>query len=331
MDSNTTLLDDDLSNHSNQTIPLYLTYIKLFGLTVGVPLVTIPALIVIAIIVKNRQQRNIRNIFFVNFLIADIVFALIHWSIGSTMIIPYLFDFPNLNCTIAHMLIRISVLASRIMFLPITINRFIGVAFPFSHKRIMNTKTIIAIISCLWLFILLVSYISRVDNFELILAFGECQPKQTSRLTGLVTVASLITSIVIITTTSIYLRYRIIKSNRFFHSVKRSAAEERKSIKAGRLVEVLQEQLKPTLSVFIAGGIDGAFSLLMAIIIITTIIFMPSTFLYVKQLVLIPLQYCQSVSHSLVYGFRDKDIRKKLLNLIKFNQKHSKVVVLNRD
>lgn len=56
MDSNTTLLDD-LSNHSNQTVPLYLTYIKLFGLTVGVPIVTIPALIVIAIIVKNTTEK----------------------------------------------------------------------------------------------------------------------------------------------------------------------------------------------------------------------------------------------------------------------------------
>ena len=276
MDSNTTLLDV-LSDHSNQTIPLYLTYIKLFGLTVGVPLVTIPALIVIAIIVKNRQQRNTNNIFFVNLLIADIGFSLIYWSIESTMIILYLFDFPNLNCGIVHMLIRISVLASRLMFLPITINRFINIAFPFSHKRIMNTKTVITIISSLWLFIPTITYISKVDHFELILQFGECQPKQMSRLTSLVTVGTLITSIVVITTTSIYLRYRIIKSNRFFHSVKRSAAEERKSVKAGKLVEVLQEQLKPTLSVFIAGGIDGAFSLLAAITIITTIIFMPST------------------------------------------------------
>ena len=292
---------------------------------------TIPALIIIAIIVKNRQQRNTHKIFFVNLLIADIGFALTHWSIGSTMIILYLFDFPNLNCRIAHMLIRISVLASRLMFLPITINRFINIAFPFSHKRIMNTKTVVAIISSLWLSVLLVSYISKVDHFELVLAFGECQPKRTSRLTSLVTIGTMIISIVVITTTSIYLRHRIIKSNRFVHSVKRSAAEEQKSIKAGRLVEVLQEQLKPTLSVFIAGGIDGAFSLLAAIIIVTTLMFMPSTFPYVKQLVLIPLQYCQSMSHSIVYGFRDNSIREKLFNFIKFNQKRSKVIILNRE
>ena len=119
------------------------------------------------------------------------------------MMILYLFDFPNLNCRIAHMLIRISVLASRLMFLPITINRFINIAFPFSHKRIMNAKTVATVISSLWLFILLVSYISKVDHFELVLAFGECQLKQTSRLTSLVTIGTLIISIVVIATTSI--------------------------------------------------------------------------------------------------------------------------------
>lgn len=332
MDSNTTLPDDGLGDPSNGTVPLYLTYLKLLGLTLGVPLVTIPALMVITIIVKIRNQiniNNINNIFFANLLVADIGFALIHWSVGGTMIILYLCDLPNLDCKIAHMLIRVSVLASRLMFLPLTINRLINVAFPFSYKRIMNLKIVFAILSCLWLLVLLISFISRVNHFDIVPALGECDPKHTSPLTPLVTVGSLFTSIVVITTTSVYLHYKIIKSNRFFHSVKRNAVEERKSIQAGRLVEALQEQLKPTLSVFAAGGIDGAFSLIGVIIIVTALSLTPSTFLYTKQFALIPLQYCQSMSHALVYGFHNKNIHKKLLNYLNFNQKHSKVTVLN--
>jgi len=78
MESNTTLLNDGLNNHSNGTIPLYLTYLKLFGLLFGALFVTIPALIMIAVIVKNRKRRNINNIkyiFFTNLLIADVGFA----------------------------------------------------------------------------------------------------------------------------------------------------------------------------------------------------------------------------------------------------------------
>ena len=328
MNSSNTSLDDGLGDNSSITIPLPLTYLKLFGLTLGVPTVTVPALIVITIMVKIRKKKNtnnINNILFANLLIADIVFALIHWSVGSTMIILYLCGLPSINCEIAHTVTRVPVLASRLMFLPIAINRFISVMFPISFKHIVTLKRVVVMIVCLWLFVLLISFVSKANHFVLVPSLGECAPRQTGPLIRLIAVGSLITSFLIITTTSIYLRYKIIKSNRFFHCVKRSVAEEQKSTKAGRLAEVLQEQLKPTLSVFIAGGIDGAFSLLHGIIIIIALSFMPSTFLYTKQFAIIPLQYCQSISHSLVYGFRVKDIRQKFLNYITFNQKRSKV------
>ena len=48
----------------------------------------------------------------------------------------------------------------------------------------------------------------------------------------------------------------------FFHSVKRNAAQQRKSNKAGRLAEILQEQVKPILAVFCVGGIDAVFDFL---------------------------------------------------------------------
>ena len=177
MDSNATVLEDGLSNHSNQTIPLYLTYLKLFGLTLGVPLVTIPAMIMIAIMVKSRKHRDVNNrnnIFFANLLIADIGFAVIQWGISGTMISLYLFDVPNFNCSISHLVICISVIAIRLMFLLITVNRLLNVAFSFSYKRIMSTKVVITIISCLWVLVILLSYISKVDHFEPYLPLGEC-------------------------------------------------------------------------------------------------------------------------------------------------------------
>ena len=70
----------------------------------------------------------------------------------------------------------------------------------------------------------------------------------------LVNVGTYVTSITIITGTSIYLRYKIIHLNQFFKSVKKSTAEKQKEVKVGRLMEVLQKQVKPTLLVFIAGG-----------------------------------------------------------------------------
>ena len=46
-------------------------------------------------------------------------------------------------------------------------------------------------------------------------------------------------------------------SNRFFNSVRTTTVEKQK---AGRLLEILQEQLKPIFLVFIAGWIDAVFN-----------------------------------------------------------------------
>ena len=70
-----------------------------------------------------------------------------------------------------------------------------------------------------------------------------------------------VTTIIIITGTCIYLRYKIIHSKRFFNSLKKSTAEQEKALKVGRMMEILEEQVKPTLSVFIAQGIDAMFNL----------------------------------------------------------------------
>ena len=80
----------------------------------------------------------------------------------------------------------------------------------------------------------------------------------------------------LITITSTYLCYRIIKSNNFFHSVKRNAAQQRKSHKAGRLAEILQEQVKPTLAVFRVGGIDVVLDILFGLISVVISFFSPS-------------------------------------------------------
>ena len=52
---------------------------------------------------------------------------------------------------------------------------------------------------------------------------------------------------------------------------KRNAAQEGKSNKVGRLAEILQEQVKPTLAiiaVFRVGGIDAILDIVFAIIIV---------------------------------------------------------------
>ena len=56
-------------------------------------------------------------------------------------------------------------------------------------------------------------------------------------------------------------------------------------MKAGRLAEILQEQVKPTLAVFRVGGIDAALDILIALITALLFVFsLSSTMTYILSL-----------------------------------------------
>ena len=81
-----------------------------------------------------------------------------------------------------------------------------------------------------------------------------------------------------------------------FHSVKRNAAQERKSIKAGRLLEILQEQVKPTLAVFRVDGIDVVLDILIGVISAVLFVFsLSTTMTYIVYVCLYHLLYI--ISH----------------------------------
>ena len=164
------------------------------------------------------------------------------------------------------------------MFIPMCMDRFIHNAYPFSYKRMVTTKPVKATIITLWMTAIVIS-VSLHSNelLHYIPSVGICKPAQANIPGTLIMLLCFIIPIVLITITSIYLRQRIIKSNKFFHSVKRNAAQERKSIKAGRLLEILQEQVKPTLAVFRVGGIDAVLDILIGVISAVLFVFSLST------------------------------------------------------
>ena len=79
---------------------------------------------------------------------------------------------------------------------------------------------------------------------------------------------------------------------------------KRKSIKAGRLLEILQEQVKPTLAVFRVGGIDAVLDILIGVISAVLFVFsLSSTMTYiVTVLIATPIQFLQSANHAVVYN-----------------------------
>ena len=157
----------------------FLMYLTLFGLPLGVLMVVVPAMTVIVIVLKNRKLRKKNNnIFYVNLLITDIVATLVRWVFTSTIIICYLLDVPNVNCGMATVSISTSWFATRIMFLPVVIDRFLHIALPFSYKWMYTTKRIAVIISSLWLLSFVVGLLSLVNqDFTISPESGLCVPK----------------------------------------------------------------------------------------------------------------------------------------------------------
>ena len=103
------------------------------------------------------------------------------------------------------------------------------------------------------------------------------------------------TSIVIITGTCIYLRYKIIHSKQFFNSMKKSSAEQERALKVGRLMEILEEQVKPMVSVFIAQGIDAVFNVFAIIIILSFVVSQVNSDLPIHSHVYCLLYNCASI------------------------------------
>ena len=330
MASNTTIFSgsgsaDNVVDQTTTVLPEYLSYLMLFVVLMSIPVVIIPALSAIVIIVKNKKLQTNNNIFLINLLLTDVGIAVVIWCTKGLLILLYLLGVNgDIDCRIILIPTILFVIANKVMFLPMCVDRFIHIAFPFSYKRIVTTKAIMATIVILWIAVIVTSislYINEPYAYEYIPSLGLCIPKEPNILQLLILLLYFFIPIVLITMTSIYLRHRIIKSKNFFHSVKRSTAQERKSNKAGKLAEILQEQVKPTLAVFRVGGIDAVLDILIALLYSVVSLINSTGSIVTTQFIGIPIQYIQSANHSLVYNC---DIREKIIGCKRLRNKCSK-------
>ena len=323
---------DNEVDQAASEVPEYLSYIMLLVLAMSIPVVIVPALWAIAIIVKNKKLQTNNNIFLINLLLTDVGFAVMVWCTNGLLTVLYLLGVKaDADCNLVPIPVMIMVIANKLMFVPMCVDRFIHIAFPFSYKRIVTTKAVMTTIITLWMVaIVATTFLYINESFEYIPSLGACKPKETNIPGLLIFLLCFFIPIVLITITSIYLCHRIIKSKRFFHSVKRDAAQERKSNKAGRLAEILQEQVKPTLAVFRVGGIDALLDILIIMVVVVAFLSRSSTMAFIisTQFTGNFIQYIQSANHSLFYNI---DIRETMFGCIKMRNRHSKVIILHRE
>ena len=129
-----------------------IAYLILLILSLGALLVTIPTLTLIAVVLKNRKLRSKRNnVFYLNLLVADVLAAWLRWIITCAVVIGYLLDASDVNCSAAFLPMHASYFAIMLMFFLGVINQFLHVAYPFRYKSMVTAKRITWSLASLWL------------------------------------------------------------------------------------------------------------------------------------------------------------------------------------
>jgi len=310
------------------TYPLYALYVKMFLLLLIAPLIVIASLMVIFAILKDKKLRNVNNLLIVSLLVSDLIFMLAHFTRVVYLSSIYLFDielydFCNVAVPITSSLSR----GSTLMAIPLAVYRVVSIVCPFSYKEIMTKKRIIVMIVGLWVFAVTVSVTAAINYHVVYVASLAACAVFDIHLASIIFVVPEVLCFMLLLLVSVYLHYKIIKSNRFIHGIQRNASDREKAVRAGRLVEVLMEQVKPTLSVLIAGGMDVLFDLMTIIFfIVLNSLSSSAQQLLVQQIIAFGQLYCQSLCRALCFGLYNKEIREKMLACY---PKQSRVIVLN--
>ena len=148
MELNTTIFSgsestDNVVNQTVAEVPEYLSYALLCLMSMSIPAVIVPAVWAIVIIVKNKKLQTNNNIFLVNLLLADLGAVVVLWCTDGLFTLLYLLGVNvDVNCRMKVIPIMIFVIATKLMFIPMCVDRFIHIAVPFSYKRIVTTKAI---------------------------------------------------------------------------------------------------------------------------------------------------------------------------------------------
>ena len=127
-----------------------------------------------------------------------------------------------------------------------------------------------------------------------------------------------VVSAILIVGTNVYLYHSIIQSRqKLKNNLKLSGRDEHKITRLQRLIHNLQMQLKSSLPLFVLGGIDCLLNVLRTVLVLVIYALYPlSSYpvvgIVLLQFLVIPLEYCRIISHSITYGIYKKEVKKKL-------------------
>lgn len=315
-------------------VPLFATYLNMVTIVIGTIIVVTPAVMIINVIRWTRELHT-KYFFFLANLLGTIVIRVIYKGVQQYLImILYLLEL-NLDFSI---ILKLVILSPALLFylidviLPITLatERMIVIAFPFRHRSIMTTKTVVGMLAVMWGLSAILSIIITVTvPVDILWSLGVVY--WHIPIFPYFVILRLMSAISI-TVANIFLQYKITVSNRKAKENQRLGNEEKRSKK---LVQVLQERAKATTMLFLVGGIDVIADILLPVMyVVLGRSVDPDKHIYLLQFLMHPIETGVLLSQILVYGLYMKKIRKRLPKCTTYHGQwtisHNRVGVLHQ-
>ena len=326
------------STTHTEEIPVFVTYLYLMFVLMVATIVVTPSLIIINVIWQTTELHTKYFFFVANLLATDTLSIMLRSGSNYVIMILYLLGLSTDSATTILQLSifpMVALLHLMTILLPVTlaIERMIVISFPYRHRSIMTTKTVVSILAALWGLSLIVTImITIVVSVDIIWPLALVYYHAT---VALFFVIPRLTSAVLIIIVNLFLLYKVVVSNRKAKENKRLGNEDEVK-KFEKLVQLLRLQIKPTITLLLMGGIDVLGNVLISSAYTTTkILVAPNTKYYLEQFLLYPITACLLLSHSLVYGLYMKKIRNRLpgceiCHQSYWNGTRSRVITLHR-
>ena len=223
MESSGQFFNDSSNDTSTEGVPLYLTYLLIVTTLILAIIVIIPAVTIINVIQETRQLHTKYFFFVAHLLVIDVTCVIVASAMIYLIIILYLLDLNSDSKVIALKWLAIAptiliYLMSILSPIPVAVERMITISFPFRHRNIMTTKTVVKMLAVMWgLSAILTIIIIFTVPVDIVWPLGLIQFHQP--IAAIVGIPR-ITSIVCIVAANSFLQYKITVSNRKLQKTK---------------------------------------------------------------------------------------------------------------
>ena len=286
-------------------VPLVVVYFKLFIMWVVTLTFGIPSGLVIRVIVKETELHTKYYFILVLLLVCDMLYVFGDAITTSVALLLYLIGVNiTINCT-SLTLIEMPQLVAQLLCAVMGIDRYIAIAYPFQHKQIMSWNFTGGLITTVCVLAIgAYSVIISTISFQYVPSMAQCIIVSSFPVAYMLMVFLMLLSTGLVIAINIYLYYKVLETNRKHRdNMRLHGAGSRATSKLEALRTRLREQVKPTVSILLLGGLDGIFNIILLLTYVS-LGFVSDSIVrdYVVVFWVIPLHWLQIMCHPLVYG-----------------------------